>query len=170
MSWISQKTDIKMQANIANNFLVSYCFWNLSTACIFGTNWPISIGSIVKGCFANDAYNQSEKWKLNLTDIDSFCLIASHMFNGEIMVKMNMIFFYRPHQACHCKFVSLSFNGKLDGNLSQISCLQWLVWLTFCSAVDWIAARCAATINNGHILPLFVSNSCKINLQIINYW
>ena len=38
------------------------------------------MGSVVKGSFANDVYNQSEKWKLNLTNFkDSVCLMASHL-------------------------------------------------------------------------------------------
>ena len=36
--------------------------------CIFETNWPVSVGSVVKGSCTNDVYSQSEKWKLNLTD------------------------------------------------------------------------------------------------------
>ena len=77
MSYNSQILILRSSQTKADNFFVSCCFCNPSTACIFGTNWPISVGSVVKDSFANDVYNQSEKWKLNLTD--SFCLITSHI-------------------------------------------------------------------------------------------
>ena len=40
---------------------VSYCCCNSSPARIFGTNWSISMGSVVKGSLANDVYNQLKK-------------------------------------------------------------------------------------------------------------
>ena len=44
-------------------------FYNISTASIFGTNWQISIEPVLwKVVLQNDVSNQSEKWKLNLTD------------------------------------------------------------------------------------------------------
>ena len=47
-----------------SNFFVSYCFYNPSTVCIFGTNWPLSIGFVAKGSFENDVtINQkNENW------------------------------------------------------------------------------------------------------------
>ena len=50
-------TDFKIKLNKANNFFVSYCFCNPSTACIVGTNQPIPIKSVVNSSFANDVYN-----------------------------------------------------------------------------------------------------------------
>ena len=37
-------TNYKIKPNKADSFFVSYCFCNLSTFCIFGTNCPISEG------------------------------------------------------------------------------------------------------------------------------
>ena len=56
------------KAKQKNAILFSIVLQNLPTACISGTDWPISVGSVVEGGFANDVYNQSEKLKLNLTD------------------------------------------------------------------------------------------------------
>ena len=50
-------TAFKIEPNKADNFFVSNCFCNPSTASMFATNWPISVGSVVKGSFANDVYN-----------------------------------------------------------------------------------------------------------------
>ena len=60
--------DFQIWPNRGDKFFVSCCFCTPSTACIFGTNWPISVGSVVKVSFASDVYNQSEISKLNLTD------------------------------------------------------------------------------------------------------
>ena len=49
-------------------WFVWFCFCNPSSVRIFETNWPISMGSLVQDNFANDVYNQSEKYKLNLSD------------------------------------------------------------------------------------------------------
>ena len=46
-------TDFKIQPNKTDNIFASYCFCNTSNALIFGTNWPISMGPVVKGTFAN---------------------------------------------------------------------------------------------------------------------
>ena len=77
-------TNCKIQSNKADNFFASYCFCcSPSTVGIFETNWTISIGSVVKGNFANDVYNQSEKLKLNLPDfrlilLDHITYFANH--------------------------------------------------------------------------------------------
>ena len=39
-------TDYKIKPNKSDNFFVSYCFYNLSAACIFVTNWPMSMGML----------------------------------------------------------------------------------------------------------------------------
>ena len=60
-------TDFKILPNKAD-FFVSLLFCNPSTAHTFGTNWPISMRSVVKSSFGNDVHNQLQKWKLNLTN------------------------------------------------------------------------------------------------------
>ena len=67
-------TDFKIQPNKADNFFVSYCFCNPSTACSFGTIQPISMGSVVQGSFANSVNQKNENWIWSTSDL--FCLIA----------------------------------------------------------------------------------------------
>ena len=40
-------------------FCFCFCFCSPPTARIFGTNWPISMGSVVKGSFANNNNNSA---------------------------------------------------------------------------------------------------------------
>ena len=47
--------DFKIEPNKAENVFVSYCFWKPSTAHIFGTNRPISMGFSAKCSFENGA-------------------------------------------------------------------------------------------------------------------
>ena len=52
---------------------------------IFGTNWPISMGFVVKDSFTNNVlYNQSEKLKLNSTNLRLILLDRITYFVEEI--------------------------------------------------------------------------------------
>ena len=79
-------TDFKIYPNKTDNFFVSYCFathgphnpagsvqyscrWTLQLPTFFRSNWPISVGLVVNSSFANDAFIQSEKLKLNQLQI-----------------------------------------------------------------------------------------------------
>ena len=58
---MSQNSQILILRYDAGNLFVFHCFCNPLTARTFGTNSPIWMMSVVKGSFANDVYNQSEK-------------------------------------------------------------------------------------------------------------
>ena len=58
---MSQNSQILILRYNADNLFVFHCFCYPLSARTFGTNSPISTGSVVKGSFANDVYNQSEK-------------------------------------------------------------------------------------------------------------
>ena len=69
-----KNTDLNMWPNKAENSFVSNWFCNPSTARIFETNWPIWMGSVVNGSFANSVFNplKNENWIWPTPD--SFCL------------------------------------------------------------------------------------------------
>ena len=75
-------TDCKIESNRADNFFVCYCFCHPSIARIFGINWPISMGSVVKDSFANDVHNQSENANWILL-FHILCAKNSHCITGK---------------------------------------------------------------------------------------
>ena len=97
-----QSIVFKMYPNITDNFFVSYCFYNPLNACIFGTNRPITVGSVIKGSFANDVYNQSEKGKLNLTNF-KLNLLACIIYEPKCHILPN-------EHSCHslCQILKLT--------------------------------------------------------------
>ena len=90
-SKISRKSEIlilrQSQTKQKMSF-VSYCFWHPSTAHIFGTNQPISMGFSAKCSCKNGAYSKLEKWKLNLTDF-RLILLDHTTYEGSHIISIN---------------------------------------------------------------------------------
>ena len=85
-------TDFKIQPNKVDNLFVSYCFYNPSTARIFRTKWPISMGSVTKGIALQTMYTinqRNENWIWPTSS--SFCLIASRIGLEKQFIHSNLI-------------------------------------------------------------------------------
>ena len=68
----------------------SYCLFNPSTVCIFGTNCPISCGVFTKlkpkQLYPNSKCKKKKKKIIFFLTSDSFFLIASQLYKAEILL------------------------------------------------------------------------------------
>ena len=83
MSRNSQIMILRLLPNKADNFFLSYCFCNPSTAHIFGANWSTSMRPVVKGSFVQWCTQPLRKMKIEFDRLQTLSLHAT--------------FYNRPH-------------------------------------------------------------------------
>ena len=79
----------------------SYCLFNPSTVCIFGTNCSISVGFSPNWSLNDTPVENAKNQKSYFSTSDSFCLIASHIIFFLSIIQLLQIRWLQASSSCN---------------------------------------------------------------------